>query len=146
MSGEGGCTPGRVREVLLRYGWLLPFYWSLTEGAASVGDVARKLGVNRRVASTGLYYLARTGVARRRDDGLYELACSGDVEVRRSGRLYASIIGDVVVVAKVRGRSVKTYTVPLRDVEKPPERGKRGYRARVARIALGLDPEAAKAD
>ena len=129
----------RVREVLVRYGWLLPFYWALSQGASSVSEVARLLGISRRVASSGVYYLVRLRLASRGDDGGFRLAGGPVVEVRRRGRLFAAVIGGTVVVAKVRGRSVKSYTVPLRDVENPPPGGRRGYRARVARYALGLE-------
>ena len=128
-----------VNEVLLRYGWLLPFYWALSRGPSSVGGVARDLGVNRRIASTGVYYLSRLGLAEKSSDGKYRLKVQGGPDVKRRGRLFAAIIGGTVVVAKIRGRSVKTYTVPLKDVENPPEKGKRGYRARVARYVLGYD-------
>ena len=132
-SEDGG--EGLARSRLLANPWLLPFYWALSKGPASVADVARMLGVGRRLASTGLYYMIRVGLARR-DEGKYVLSSRASITVKRKGRFFAAILGGTVIVAKVRGRSVKAYTVPLGDVKDPPEKGRRGYRARIARYIL----------
>jgi len=117
----------RARDALLRKPWLLPFIAALQLGATSASDAAGVLNVPRRLASTGLYTLRRMGV----EDA--EGLC-----ILRLGRLYATIVGTVVVVAKVRRRSVKAYTVPLELVERaqPGVGGRLGYRVAVARAIL----------
>ena len=65
-----------------------------------------------------------------------------EATVARRGHRYAWVDGGTVYVAIMHARKVSWYTVPWEAVENPEAyRGKLGYRARLARLILGLDEE-----
>ncbi len=134
MRGES-CSGSRLLEAP----WTLPVYWAVASGGGSVSEVARLLGSSRRLAASGVYYAVRLGLIERDSEGRLRAPCRSSIKVYRRGRLFAAVVGKTVLVAKVRGRSVKAYTIPLEQVLEPPDKGKAGYRARIARMVLGLE-------
>ncbi|MEB3787141.1 MAG: hypothetical protein GSR78_00130 [Desulfurococcales archaeon] len=116
-----GCL-GLLREKP----WLLPAAYARSLGVSNARELAAVLGVPRRLANSLARYLDRLE------------GC--EAAVARRGHRYAWVDGGTVYVAVVRARRVSWYTVPWEAVENPEAyEGRLGYRARLARLILGLD-------
>jgi hypothetical protein len=102
--------PGRapLTEVLLKHGWLLPFVWLLAERrvVSNVREVAEALECPRRLAASGLYYMARMGLVEKLGEGFMFKGELRGVKVRRLGRWFACVVGETVIVAKVLKRRI----------------------------------------
>jgi hypothetical protein len=117
----------RASEAVVRKPWILPFIAAIALGARGPGEAARMLGVPRRLAASGLYAVRRMGVDL--DAGLPCIVVKN--------RFYASIVGSIVVVAKVGRRRVKAYTVPYKLLKSGEAvGGKLGYRVKIAKWVL----------
>ncbi len=119
---------GTCQGLLREKPWLLPAAYARSQGASNARELAAVLGVPRRLANSLARYL----------DRLEEC----DAIVARRGHRYAWVDGGTVYVAIVHSRRVSWYTVPWEAVENPGSyKGRLGYRARLARLILGLDGE-----
>ena len=115
----------RLEEVLQRKPWLLPFIVAVSLGYRRPGEIARVLGVSRRLAASGIYALRRLGLM-----DVHSVPC-----VIKWGRFYIARAGSMYVVAKLRQRSVKAYTVPV-YVKVEDSSGRLAYRVRIVRKAI----------
>ncbi|BAN90485.1 hypothetical protein [Aeropyrum camini] len=136
--GEG---EARIREVLKLYPWLLPVLWLFSQGSSgseivTADSASRILGVPKRLARTLLHYAAKAGVAEREVWG-YRAPSQVCIEVRRSGRYYAAVVGSTVYVAKTLARRVRWFTVPIEYLENVEAlQGKARFRAVIAKKVL----------
>lgn len=117
----------RLEEVLQRKPWLLPFIVAVSLGYRRPGEIARVLGVSRRLAASGIYALRRLRLM-----DVDSVPC-----VVKWGRFYVTRAGAVYVVAKVRQRRVKAYTIPI-HVKVEGSSGRLAYRARIVQKALEM--------
>ena len=126
-----------IMKYLTKKPWLLPFIAALLNGRGRPSEVADYLGCSRRLASTGLYALRKLRLAIKVKDR-YSPTPGLVLCITRHGRWFVTRIGETYILAKIRRRTVKAYSIPASLLSEDESRlkGKIKYRVGVLKHVL----------